>query len=90
MHVLYYSALRTITGLSDEAWQGPESTVGALCASLGKKYGSAFSGWLLAGESSAPAAIILVNGRDARALGGLAAPLSPDDVIALFPPLAGG
>jgi molybdopterin converting factor small subunit len=34
--------------------------------------------------------IILVNGRDARHLGRLEAPLKQDDTVVIFPPLAGG
>jgi molybdopterin converting factor small subunit len=90
MRVRYHSALRTITGVSEEPWPDSEQTLRALCAALGQKYGAAFSGWLSLEERSAPAAIMLINGSDARALGGVAASLAPDDVIDLFPPLAGG
>ena len=90
MLIRYYAALRPITGVDEETWLGPEKTLGALQNALGARYGSALRGWMCTGAASAPAAITLINGRDARALGGAEVSLQPEDVIDIFPPLAGG
>ena len=90
MLIRYYAALRPIAGVDEETWLGPEKTLGALQEALGSKYGSAFRDWVCAGSGSAPAAITLINGRDARTLGGAEAGIQSGDVIDFYPPLAGG
>ena len=58
---------------------------------LCRQYGASFRKWMLTPEGElSDIAIVLVNGQDVRHSGRLETPLSPDDEIFIFPPVAGG
>lgn len=90
MQIRYFATIRTITRENTLQWDKPEATLGELLRVLCSRYGDRFRQWVLDGNGLGQAIIVLVNGCDARHLGGLNTPLSPDDVIAIFPLVAGG
>jgi len=82
--------LREATGKSEEEWNAPAATLGVLLRDLTARYGADFQKWVMEKGEMNGLSIILVNGRDARHLGRLEAPLKQDDTVVIFPPLAGG
>ena len=100
MRVRFFAHLRNITKCA-EADIPYRETVGALARSLCEIYGEKLSEKIFpSGNSSdgVPAEdaqigaeiIFLVNGRHINHLGGVAAPLKPDDRVDVFPVVAGG
>lgn len=90
MQIRYFATIRTITGENALRWDQPEATLGELLRDLCVRYGDRFRSWVLDGNDLGQAIIILVNGCDARHLGGINTPLQPEDTIAIFPLVAGG
>lgn len=91
MVIRYFAFIRDITRVSEQTWNEPADHLGILLASLSKRYGPAFQRWVLEEDGRlSQLSIVLINGRDSRDLGGLDAPLKPGDIIAIFPPVAGG
>ena len=94
MRVRFFAQLRNITGCA-EADIPYEETVGGLARSLctiyGEKLGEKIFPQGNAEETEIGAEIIiLINGRHISHLGGVAAPLKPDDLVDVFPVVAGG
>lgn len=90
MKIQFFANLRQITGKSQLQWTRPAATLADLLSDLVDQYGPRFREIVLDGDELSRLAIILINGRDARGFGGLAAPLSAQDDICIFPPVAGG
>ena len=91
MIIRYFAMLRDITRQSEQVWDEPVASVRELLEALCQSYGAQFRQWVMDENGNLGGlAIVLVNGTDYRHLGGLDAPLKPDDVIAIFPPVAGG
>ena len=91
MIIRYFAFLRDITRVSEQHWNEHPEQLGDLLASLSKRYGPGFRYWVLEEDGRlSEHSIVLVNGRDARDLDGLKTALKPDDIIAIFPPVAGG
>ena len=91
MIIRYFAFLRDITRVSEHTWTEPAANVGELLVTLSKRYGPNFRRWVLEPDGQlGQLSIVLVNGRDCRELQGMDTPLHPDDIIALFPPVAGG
>jgi molybdopterin synthase sulfur carrier subunit len=91
MIIRYFAMLRDVTRQKEQTWNTPVDTVGELLRALCAFYGPEFQRWIL-DKSGNPGglAIVLVNGTDYRELGSLNAPLKMDDIISIFPPVAGG
>ena len=97
MRVRFFAYLRKITGCA-EADIPYEETVGGLARSLCDLYGEELRGKIFPqgndevseGTQIGAEIIILINGRHISHLGGIAAPLKPDDRIDVFPVVAGG
>ena len=89
MKISYYGSLREHTGETGFAWETPAASLGDLLNALSDRYGEGFRALVLSGGELSPGITALINGRDARQLGGLAAPLAPGDSVFLLP-LAGG
>lgn len=90
MQILFFATIRNITGEKEIRWPTPSPTLGDLLRGLSARYGPQFQRWVLEGEDLGGAILVQINGHDARHEGGLGAPLKPDDIIAIFPAIAGG
>ena len=91
MIIRYFAYLRDITRKTEQHWDAPVGQLGDLLTCLSQKYGPGFRYWVLEDDGQlSHHSIVLVNGRDARDLEGLNTALKPDDIIAIFPPVAGG
>lgn len=86
----FFATYRPIVGCSQMEVPAPED-VGALLNELVCRYPD-FRDKLLddAGTDLGPEAIVLVNGRHIQHIGGVQKKLSEDDVVAVFPLVAGG
>lgn len=91
MLIRYFAMLRDVTQQNEQTWTTPVATVGELLRMLCITYGSEFQRWVVDEKGSLGGlSIVLVNGIDYRELGGLSASLTAEDIIAIFPPVAGG
>ncbi|MFZ5859019.1 MAG: MoaD/ThiS family protein [Chloroflexota bacterium] len=91
MIIRYFAMLRNVTRQNEQVWNAPVSSVRELLEELCQVYGSEFRQWMMDENGNLGGlSIVLVNGTDYRHLGGLDAPLQADDVVAIFPPVAGG
>jgi MoaD family protein len=90
VQILFFASIRGITGEKEIRWTTPAPILRDLLRELSGRYGPAFQCWVLEGEELGKSVLIQINGHDARHEGGLSAPLTPDDVIAIFPAIAGG
>jgi len=100
MRVRFFAYIRNYTGCV-EADIPYQETAGALARSLCDLYGDELRQKIFPGEDSGgktkkselkfgPEIIFLINGRHVNHLGGVNAPLSPDDRVDVFPVVAGG
>ncbi len=90
MQVRFFATIREITREKEIRWDGPALELDGLLHGLSARYGVEFAKWCWDGRELGKAIIILVNGRDVRHLGGLDTRLDPDDVVSVFPMIAGG
>lgn len=91
MEIRYFATLREITSVREETWPAPVCTLEELIRGLCAKYGHEFQKWVSCEKGGyGSLSIFLVNGQDYRSLNGLNTVLQQNDVISLFPPLAGG
>ncbi len=91
MTIKYFADIRALTGRDEQQWSAPAPTLGALLEALcDGQAGRELSRRLLRGGALHPMITILVNGRNVVHLAGLATPLHEDDVVAIFPMVAGG
>jgi molybdopterin synthase sulfur carrier subunit len=90
MKIRYFARIRELTGENEVEWDKPANTLGMLMRDLADHYGQGFRRRVLAGDGLSSTIIVLVNGYDARHLGGADASLHPDDTISIFPPIGGG
>lgn len=90
MQIRYFATIREITGQNTITWAQPANTLGDLLRQLTRRYDSRFAYWVWKGDKLSDMVIILVNGGDVRHLTGLDTPLNPDDIISIFPMVAGG
>ena len=93
MRVRFFAYLRDFTKCA-EADIPYQETAGALARSLCDLYGDKMRQKIFPSGNSAEQfgreIIILINGRHVSHLGGVAAPLKPDDRVDVFPLVAGG
>ena len=101
MRVRFFANLRTITGCA-EADLPFKETAGALARSLCELYGEALRKKIFPSNNSgtkraidteekfSPEIMFMINGRHVDHLGGVSAPLHPDDELDIFPVLGGG
>ena len=100
MQVRFFAYLRDFTGCT-EADSPYQETVGALARSLCDLYGEKLRQKFFPSgnpnveksteeEQIGAEIIFLINGRHINHMGGLAAPLRPDDRVDIFPVVAGG
>ena len=91
MKVKYFATYRDFTRCKDEDVVAPPD-VWALLLSLGERYGTGLRAKLLMPDGSdiGEDTIILVNGRNVVHLDGKDTVLTEDDVVSIFPVVAGG
>jgi molybdopterin synthase sulfur carrier subunit len=66
-------------------------TIGDLVRMLSERYGSSLRDKILTSSGElGPDIIIMINGRHTDHLGGIDAPLKDDDIVQIFPKIAGG
>lgn len=90
MNIYYFATFREITRENSCFLSDPPATVGELLDVLSRRYGSTFRNAVYEDGGLSPFLILLVNGRNVRHADGLATPLSAEDVISVFPMVAGG
>jgi sulfur-carrier protein len=91
MKLRFYAFFKDVVGSGEMNYERPAANLGVLLADLTCRYGRPFSKWVYAEDGRlSHMVIILVNGKDVRDALGLATPLTPEDTVVLFPPLAGG
>jgi MoaD family protein len=91
MIIRYFATLREITRQREQVWNQPVTTVQDLLQTLCTKYGPEFRRWMVDENGNFGGfSVVLVNGVDYRELGGMETHLKPSDIIAIFPPVAGG
>jgi len=91
LQVKFFAFIRDCTGCK-EADIPYEEDIRSLVNALCSRYGNSLRKKLLSGdgESLSPEVIIMINGRHVEHLGGISAPLKPDDLVSIFPVVAGG
>ena len=91
MLVKFFAGIRDKTGC-EETDIPHEKNVRALLHALSAGYGAGLQKQLLSedGMQPGPEIIIFVNGRHLEHIGGMEAPLQPDDVVLIFPVITGG
>ena len=90
MTIRYFADVRQLTGCSEEQWTKAAPRLRDLIAGLTAQHGAAFGKRMLDGDGLNPTINVFVNGRDVVHLKGLETPLDGEDVIAVFPMVAGG
>lgn len=90
MIIKYFADIRSLTGRNEEQWLKAATTVRQLLAGLSARYGAAFEDRVFKGGRLSDTVILLVNGKDVRHLNAVDTRLSPEDVVVLFPMVAGG
>jgi len=91
MQIRYFATYRKITGRRTEEVTAPDTML-ELLHQLSEAYGDEIRSWLLSadGKEKGENAIILVNGRHIEHLDGVDTMLAANDVVSLFPLVAGG
>ena len=90
MVVRYFADIRTLARTDEEQRSAAPPTVNALLAVLAADKGAAFEKRVFEGGKLSDTIILLVNGRNIKHLNGVETALKPDDVVAVFPMVAGG
>ncbi len=90
MVILYFADIRDLARCNEEEWKGETYTLRSLLKELAVRHGPAFERRILETGKISGSIILLVNGRNVEHLHGLETPLSADDVVAIFPMVAGG
>ncbi len=91
MIIRYFAMLRDITHQKEQTLNTGVKTVRELMHELCAFYGPEFRRWVVDENGELGGlSILLVNGTDCRDQGGLDMPIRANDVIAIFPPVAGG
>ncbi len=89
--IKYFADIRALMGRDEQPWTAPATTLRALLAALCDGRGGAeMSRRLFRDGQLHPMITILVNGRNVVHLAGLETRLHDDDVVAIFPMVAGG
>jgi molybdopterin synthase sulfur carrier subunit len=91
LRVKFFAYIRDFTGCK-EADLPCRETAGGLARELCVRYGAKLEEKMFSknGDAFGPDIIVLINGRHVAHLGGLKAPLTPDDTVCIFPMVAGG
>jgi len=91
MRVKFFATYRKLTGLEEANVPAP-ATVWELVTGFADKYGEPVAKRMLneKRDDFGPDLIILINGRNVMHMQGKDTPLSEDDLVVIFPVVAGG
>lgn len=90
MIVRYFADVRALSGCSEENWTLAAPDLRTLLRGLAAAHGAAFTQRIFDGDRLSATLLVFINGRDIAHLRGLDSPLQADDVVAIFPMVAGG
>ena len=90
MLVKYFAEIRQLTGREQQRFDRAAPTVRGLLEELADRHGAAFRSRVLDGDRLSSTLIVFVNGQNVEHLRGIETPLGPEDVVAIFPMIAGG
>lgn len=90
MIIRYFADVRDLTGCKEEPWTKAAANLRELLKELVAKHGTAFEKRVFEGCDLSSTIIIFINGRDVTHLKGIDSPLKSEDVVAIFPMVAGG
>ncbi len=90
MLVKYFADIRKLSRREQQTVQEAAPTVRRLLEELSDAHGAAFRNRVFEQGGLSSTLIVLVNGRNVEHLAGIETPLGPDDVVAIFPMVAGG
>lgn len=90
MIIRYFADIRLLTGRKEETWTKAAPDLRSLLKELAAQYGAAFANRIFEGDEISSTMLFFINGRDIAHLKGIDSPLSGDDVVAIFPMVAGG
>ena len=90
MIIRYFADILALTGRGEETWTNAVPDMRSLLQGLAAQYGSAFEKRIFEGDQLNKAITIFINGRDVAHLKGIDSPLKSDNVVAIFPIVAGG
>ncbi len=90
MIIRYFADIRELMGRKEETWTKAVPDMRSLLEGLAAENGSAFGKRVFDGDQLNSTIILFINGRDVVHLKGLDSPLKSDDVVAIFPMVAGG
>jgi len=88
--VKYFADIRKLTGCEAETWNAAAPSLRTLVRQLGERHGAPLRDRVAQREELSSTIIVLVNGQNVEHLRGLDTPLGDDDVVAIFPMVAGG
>jgi molybdopterin synthase sulfur carrier subunit len=88
--IRYFADVRLLTGRGEETFTKAAPDLRSLLRGLAAQYGPAFGKRVFEGDQLSSTLIIFINGRDIAHLKGIDSPLCGDDVVAVFPMVAGG
>jgi len=90
MTVCFLGAIRSITGLREQSVPDHHPTVQGILEALMERYGDPWRERVYDGRGLTPDVVVMVNGLNIEAMGGLGTPLAQDDRIDIFPMFEGG
>ena len=90
MTVCFLGAIRSITGLREQAVTDHLPNVRGMLEALMERYGEPWRERVYDGRGLTPDVVVMVNGLNIDAMGGLATPLTHGDRIDIFPMFEGG
>ncbi|MEX2721712.1 MAG: ubiquitin-like small modifier protein 1 [Candidatus Wukongarchaeota archaeon] len=93
INVKFFATFRDLLGLKElELEVGPEETLKLidLLERLFQKFGEEFRNKILENGNIRPQVNIMINGRNIKFLDEINSPLKDSDIVAIFPPVAGG
>jgi molybdopterin synthase sulfur carrier subunit len=90
MLVKYFADIRKLSGREQQQFNGAAPTVRELLEALSDQHGAAFRQRVFEGGGMSNTLIVFVNGSNVEHLAGIETTLGPDDVVAIFPMVAGG
>jgi molybdopterin synthase sulfur carrier subunit len=90
MLVKYFADIRTLSRREQQHLDRAPPTVRELLRELSDRHGEPFRRRVFEGDGLSSTLIVFVNGQNVEHLRGIETALGPEDVVAIFPMIAGG